>query len=53
MARLVAMLARAVLEDSAARQARWAQMQRPFLVGMAEPEEMRGMQARVLREWLE
>ena len=53
MDRLVAMLARAVLEDSAARQARWAQMQRPFLVGMAEPEEMRGMQARVLREWLE
>ena len=36
MDRLVAMLARAVLEDSAARQARWAQMQRPFLVVLAE-----------------
>ena len=49
MARLVATLALAVLEDSAARQARWVQMWPHWLVGMADPEEMPEAQAQVLR----
>jgi hypothetical protein len=52
MDRLVATLARAVLEEPAELQAQREQTQRPFLVGMAEPEEMRGTQAQVLLVWL-
>jgi hypothetical protein len=53
MDRLAGMPGRAVLEESVARQARWAQMRPHWLVGMAEPEEMPGTQAWVLRVWLE
>ena len=53
MDRLAGMPGRAVLEESVARQARWAQMRPHWLVGMAEPEEMPEAQAQVLRVWLE
>ena len=41
-----------VAEALAARPARWVQMWPHWLVGMADPEEMRGTQAQVLRVWL-